>query len=173
MTRRDLMKLTASAIGAVIFAPFLGSAQGRAAATVAAKAAPAGPWRMIAWVEKEFTDELGRRCEGWVDHTGFCAVYQDQETLELRRNAVRLDRHPDVRDNYRDNRAYAKNLLRIWCDDLNLHWPPDVWRRATQQYWIYDQHGKLVGWHYDAQWPDHSYGGYLALGHGAVEVKSR
>ena len=143
MNSRDLLKLSAGALGAVIFGPFLGPVQGRAA-TAVAKAAPAGPWRMIAWREQEFTDELGRRCESWVDQTGFCGIFQDQETLELRRHAVRLDQPAD--------RAEAKRLLRVWGENLNLNWPPEIWRRATQTVEVRGEHGELVGWHHDAPW---------------------
>ncbi len=118
---------------------------------------------MIAWQEQRFEAELGRR-PGWDPYTGFCGIFQDRDTLELRRHAVRLDRPAD--------RAEAKRLLRVWCDDLNAHWPPDVWRRAAQQYWIYDQRGKLVGWHFDDRWDERSYGGYRALGTGC-RISSR
>src|ERR1700730_2970155 len=130
MTRRDLMKLTASALGAVIFVPFIRQAQVRAAVEVAAKAAPAGPWQMIAWQEQEFTDELGRRAEWWVDLVGFCGIFQNQETRELRRNAVRFE----WTRSRSDHRADARRMLRAWGDHLNANWPPDICRRATQRY---------------------------------------
>ena len=153
MNRRDLLKLGAGALGAVLFG-FLGPRVGRVAATVGdetAKAAPVGPWRMIALVESE---------------VGFCGIFRDQETLELRRNAVRFDHHPEVTGSRLDSRAEARKLLKAWCDDLNANWPPDVWRRAAQQYWIYDRHDELMGWHYDDFWKDSDYGGYRALGAG-------
>jgi hypothetical protein len=161
------MKLTASALGAVIFAPFIRQARGRAA-TAVAEAAPAGPWKMTAWQEQRFEDELGRR-PGWDDMVGFCGIFQDMETLELRRNAVRLNSGPG-NHRLKGNRAEAKKRLGAWCDDLNAAWPPEVWRRATQRYEVFDQRGNLIGWHYDARWDECSYGGYGAIGDHAVEA---
>jgi hypothetical protein len=160
------MKLTASALGAVIFAPFIRQAQGHAATAAVTKAAPAGSWQMIAWQEQRFEDELGRR-PGWDNMIGFCGIFQNQETLELTRNAVRLDSGPG---NHRlaGNHTFAKNRLRIWRDRLNANWPPDLCRRPTQWFDVFDQHGKLVGWHYDDPWRDSDYGGYEALGYGTV-----
>jgi len=171
MTRRDLMKLSTSALGAVIFAPFIRQAQGHAATAAVTKAASVGPWKMIAWSEQEFEDELGRR-PGWDNMIDFCGIFQDQETLELRRHAVRLDSGPG---NHRleENRAEARKRLGAWCDDLNNNWPPDLCRRPTQWFDVFDQHGNLVGWHFDSLWRDSDYGGYHALGpHPASSVSA-
>jgi len=51
---------------------------------------------------------------------------------------------------------------------LNANWPPDLCRRPTQWFDVFDQHGKLLGWHYDDPWRDSDYGGYEALGYGTV-----
>jgi hypothetical protein len=165
MNRRDLFTLVGMGLIGTVAAKCLPGARAhRVKPVVPLPRPPTGPWRMVAWREQEFGDELGRRAEWWVDQIGFCGIFQDRETLELRRQAVRLDSHPEVRDNRQDNRTYARKLLGIWCDDLNADWPPDIFRRATQQYWIYDQHDELVGWHYDDPWLDSDYGGYHALG---------
>jgi hypothetical protein len=41
-------------------------------------------------------------------------------------------------------------------------------RRAAQYVDVFDDSGALVGWHYDDLWRGSDYGGYGALGYGAV-----
>lgn len=171
MNRRELFKLVGMGLVGVIAAPFLQKSdvigspvQVVSAADLAKQYPPVGPWQMIAWQEQEFTDELGRRCESWVDRIGFCGIFQDQETRELRRNAVRFE----WTRSRSDHRADASRMLRAWGDHLNANWPPDLCRRPTQWFDVFDQHGKLVGWHFDDRWKDSDYAGYRALGYGAV-----
>lgn len=158
MNRRDLLKLVLALFpGSRLFPRTGNTAAGGSSASIPGDlSAPVGPWKQIALREQDFEDELGRR-PGWDPYTGFCAIVQDHETLEFRRQVVRLDQPAD--------RAEAKRLLRAWCEDLNAN-PSDVCRRATEQYWIYDRHDELVGWHYDERWRDSDYGGYRALGVG-------
>jgi len=85
---------------------------------------------------------------------------------ELRRNAVRFE----MTRSRSDHRADAIKMLRVWGEDLNANSPPDVWRRATQTIEVFDQHGKLLGWHYDDLWRDSDYCGYQALGYHAIGV---